>query len=135
MKRDTVINVLLIIAGIVLAIALFGAGVLWKSKAARSPRSFSPSHFVFRSENWIGYYAVNTRHESRRAEQDNEERHRPGVLCREPTYSLGRDRTCSAGINGVHIDARFVAQFRAAKYNILADPGGSERNFGRWNHA
>ena len=32
MKRDTVINVLLIIAGIVLAIALFGAGVLWRSR-------------------------------------------------------------------------------------------------------
>lgn len=30
MKRDTVINVLLIIVGIILAIALFGAGVLWK---------------------------------------------------------------------------------------------------------
>jgi hypothetical protein len=41
MKRETVINVLLIIAGIVLAIALFSAGVLWKSRAARSPRSFS----------------------------------------------------------------------------------------------
>jgi hypothetical protein len=32
MKRDTVINVLLIIAGIVLAFALFGAGALWKGK-------------------------------------------------------------------------------------------------------
>jgi FtsZ-interacting cell division protein ZipA len=41
MKRDTVINVLLIIVGIVLAIALFSAGVLWKSRAARSPMSFS----------------------------------------------------------------------------------------------
>lgn len=41
MKRDTVINVLLIIAGIVLAIALFGAGVLWKSGAATSPKSLS----------------------------------------------------------------------------------------------
>jgi len=35
MTRDTVINVLLIIAGIVLAIALFGAGVFWKGKAAK----------------------------------------------------------------------------------------------------
>lgn len=41
MKRDTVINVLLIIAGIVLAIALFGAGVLWKSGAGGNPKSFS----------------------------------------------------------------------------------------------
>jgi hypothetical protein len=32
MKRDTVINILLIIAGIVLAIALFGAGAVWKGK-------------------------------------------------------------------------------------------------------
>jgi heme/copper-type cytochrome/quinol oxidase subunit 2 len=41
MKRDTVINVLLIIAGIVLAIALFGAGVLWKSRAAKGPRALT----------------------------------------------------------------------------------------------
>ena len=34
MNRDLVINVLLIIAGIVLAIALFSAGVLWKSRTA-----------------------------------------------------------------------------------------------------
>jgi len=34
MGRNTVINVLLIIVGIVLAIALFGAGVLWKSRTA-----------------------------------------------------------------------------------------------------
>ena len=33
-NRDLVINILLIVAGIVLAIALFGAGVLWKSKTA-----------------------------------------------------------------------------------------------------
>jgi hypothetical protein len=32
MKRDTVINILLIIAGIVLAIVLFGAGAVWKGK-------------------------------------------------------------------------------------------------------
>jgi len=48
MKRDTVINVLLIIVGIVLAIALFGAGVLWKSRAARSSRSLSSAHSVLR---------------------------------------------------------------------------------------
>lgn len=39
MNRDLVINVLLIIAGIVLAIALFGAGVMWKSRTA--PRTTS----------------------------------------------------------------------------------------------
>jgi hypothetical protein len=33
LNRDLVINILLILAGIVLAIALFGAGVLWKSTA------------------------------------------------------------------------------------------------------
>ena len=43
MKRDTVVNVLLIIAGIVLALALFGAGVLWKGGAAKSPRTISPA--------------------------------------------------------------------------------------------
>jgi len=48
MKRDTVINVLLIIAGIVLAFALFGAGVLWKSGATRSPKPFSSAHSVLR---------------------------------------------------------------------------------------
>jgi len=32
MKRDTVINILLIIAGIVLAITLFGAGAVWKGE-------------------------------------------------------------------------------------------------------
>ncbi len=37
MKRDTLITILLVIAGIVLALALFGAGVLWKGRA--SPRS------------------------------------------------------------------------------------------------
>jgi hypothetical protein len=34
MKRDTVINVLLIIAGILLAFALFGAGAFWKGKSS-----------------------------------------------------------------------------------------------------
>jgi hypothetical protein len=32
MKRDTVMTVLLVIAGIVLAFALFGAGVFWKAR-------------------------------------------------------------------------------------------------------
>lgn len=45
MKRDTVINVLLIIAGIALAIALFGAGVMWRTTTA--PRRIS---FLDRSE-------------------------------------------------------------------------------------
>jgi hypothetical protein len=44
MKRDTVINVLLIIAGIVLAIALFGAGVLYKSRAATKTSGFVNSN-------------------------------------------------------------------------------------------
>ena len=43
MKRDTVINVLLIIAGIVLAIALFGAGAFWKGKS--SPKRSSQHAF------------------------------------------------------------------------------------------
>ncbi len=33
MNRDTLITALLVVAGIVLALALFGAGVLWKSKS------------------------------------------------------------------------------------------------------
>ena len=33
MRKDLVINVLLIIAGVLLAFALFGAGVLWKTKS------------------------------------------------------------------------------------------------------
>ena len=32
-NRDTLITALLVVAGIVLALALFGAGVLWKSKS------------------------------------------------------------------------------------------------------
>lgn len=32
MNRDLVINILLVLAGIVLAIALFGAGVLWRGR-------------------------------------------------------------------------------------------------------
>ncbi len=54
MKRDAVINVVLIIAGILLAIALFGAGVLWKSGAEKARRSLPFGHFVFRGENWSG---------------------------------------------------------------------------------
>jgi hypothetical protein len=46
MKRDRVITVLLIIVGIVLAIALFSAGVRWSSGAVRRPRSLSLAHLV-----------------------------------------------------------------------------------------
>ena len=35
MNRDLIISVLLIIAGIVLAIALFGAGAVWKGRNNR----------------------------------------------------------------------------------------------------
>ena len=35
MTRDTLITILLVVAGVVLAIVLFGAGALWKSKSAR----------------------------------------------------------------------------------------------------
>ncbi len=44
MKRDTLINILLVIAGILLAFALFGAGALWKGKTPRS--SILPVGFV-----------------------------------------------------------------------------------------
>jgi hypothetical protein len=43
MKRDTLINILLVIAGILLAFALFGAGALWKGK---TPRMILPIGFV-----------------------------------------------------------------------------------------
>jgi len=43
MKRETVINLLLILAGIVLAIALFGAGAFWKGKS--SPKRSSQERF------------------------------------------------------------------------------------------
>jgi hypothetical protein len=46
MKRDAVINVLLVIAGIVLAIALFGAGVLWKNGAAKGPKPLWVAHYA-----------------------------------------------------------------------------------------
>jgi len=35
MKRDTVINVLLVMAGIILAFVLFGAGALWRGKGSK----------------------------------------------------------------------------------------------------
>jgi len=41
MNRDTLISVLLVIAGIVLAFVLFGAGVRWKSKRPAEPPSAS----------------------------------------------------------------------------------------------
>lgn len=41
MKRDTVINILLIIMGILLALALFGAGAVWKSRMQPSRSSVS----------------------------------------------------------------------------------------------
>jgi len=41
MRRDFVINVLLIIAGIVLAFVLFGAGAMWRTRPARSPLTSS----------------------------------------------------------------------------------------------
>jgi len=37
MRRDLAINILLIIAGIVLAFVLFGAGAMWKSKVSVRP--------------------------------------------------------------------------------------------------
>jgi hypothetical protein len=54
MRRETAINVLLIIAGIVLAIALFGAGVLWRRGAEKRPKALSPAHVVFRSFRTVG---------------------------------------------------------------------------------
>jgi hypothetical protein len=42
MERNTVINVLLIIAAIVLAIALFGAGALWRGNATPRRSSLVP---------------------------------------------------------------------------------------------
>jgi len=45
MKRDLLINVLLIIAGILLAFVLFGAGAMWKGKTQprRSVLSSAPA--------------------------------------------------------------------------------------------
>jgi hypothetical protein len=41
MNRDLIISVLLIIAGIVLAIALFGAGAVWKGRSNRHNSALS----------------------------------------------------------------------------------------------
>jgi hypothetical protein len=38
MKRDTLMTILLVIAGIILAFALFGAGVFWKGRIGSSDR-------------------------------------------------------------------------------------------------
>ena len=48
MKRDVVITVLLVIAGIILAIVLFGAGVFWKGKTspARSSQMVPAQHQI-----------------------------------------------------------------------------------------
>ncbi len=54
MSRETVINVLLIIAGIVLAIALFGAGVLWKMGTEKGPKSLLSVRFASRSFRVVG---------------------------------------------------------------------------------
>src|SRR5580700_4856655 len=35
-------------------------------------------------------------------------------------HSLGRNRTCGAGVDALHVDSRLVARFRAGKYNVLA---------------
>ncbi len=46
MTRDTAINVLLIIAGIALAILLFGAGAYWKSKSTpKRPSQLTETHY------------------------------------------------------------------------------------------
>lgn len=37
MRRDLVINILLIITGIVLALVLFGAGAMWRSRVSAPP--------------------------------------------------------------------------------------------------
>ncbi len=41
MNRDLVINILLIIAGIVLAIVLFGAGAVWRGRTSARPPGVS----------------------------------------------------------------------------------------------
>src|ERR1700732_2958760 len=38
----------------------------------------------------------------------------------ESAHSFGRNRTRCARVNGLHVDARFVARFCAGKYNVLA---------------
>jgi len=54
MERDIFINVLLIIAGILLAIALFGAGVIWRSGTAQDSKLHSPAPFLLRTESSMG---------------------------------------------------------------------------------
>ena len=48
MKRDVVITVLLVLAGIILAIVLFGAGVFWRGKTspARSSQMVPAQHQI-----------------------------------------------------------------------------------------
>ena len=53
MKRDTLINVLLIIAGIVLAFALFGAGVLWNSRKASKTTNVCNPRGQLMTHNWL----------------------------------------------------------------------------------
>jgi hypothetical protein len=49
-RRDRLITILLVVAGMVLAFALFVAGVLWKGRAsAGSPRWLSSVDFGFRT--------------------------------------------------------------------------------------
>lgn len=44
MKRDAVITLLLVIAGMILAIVLFGAGVFWKGRMQpRRPSVWAPA--------------------------------------------------------------------------------------------
>src|SRR2546422_368216 len=44
-----------------------------------------------------------------------------GSECRiDQRNPRGRNRASSSRIDGLHVDARFVTRFRAAKYNILA---------------
>src|SRR4051812_11800934 len=50
-----------------------------------------------------------------------EAKHELTVRCGNgPAYSLGRDRACSSRIDVLHVDARFVTRFRAAKNNVLS---------------
>ena len=47
MKRDLLINILLILAGIALAVALFGAGAIWKGKTQPSrPTASAPKERI-----------------------------------------------------------------------------------------
>ena len=53
MKRDTVINVLLIIAGIVLALVMFWAGARWKSNASVEQAALTTNASQFRGSQRI----------------------------------------------------------------------------------